>query len=97
MRADTPTHRRTSEASWTQSLTPRVPAASASQYGPTQPCEADFGSCVSAAVGPFLSAGGNVRALAGCDKNALAERLAPRVQCVGTKPTPAQLAAQLRA
>ena len=47
-------------------------------------------------MGPFFAAGGNVRALSACDKNAVAERLAPRIQCLGTKPTGAQLAAQLR-
>ncbi len=69
----------------------RLPPA---QVGPNQPCDANAGSCVSSVAQPFVAAGGNVRALAGCDRNALAARLAPRIQCVGTKPTAAQLSAQ---
>jgi hypothetical protein len=66
------------------------------QIGPDAPCEsADFGSCVSRVTPVFIGAGGNLRALIGCDKAGVAARLAPRVQCKGTKPTAAQLASQL--
>ena len=60
------------------------------------PCETNFGNCVTGLANVFVSAGGNLRALLNCDKNAVAADLAPRIACAGTKPTAAQLAAQLR-
>ena len=59
------------------------------------PCSTDFGSCVSGVAPVFLQAGGNINALAGCNKNDLSERIAARIQCVGTKPSAAQLRSQL--
>jgi hypothetical protein len=71
-----------------------IPATSP-QVGPTVPCDANVGACVQGFAPALIGAGANVRALLGCDTQANAARLSPRIQCVGTKPTAAQLATQL--
>ena len=61
------------------------------------PCTESVASCLSGIAPAFISAGGNFGALASCDKNAIAARLQPRVQCRGVKPTVGQIAGQLGA
>jgi len=61
------------------------------------PCDTDLSGCVSSLTSPFVQAGGNVQALLSCDKGAIAARVAPNVQCTGTKPTAAQIQGQLGA
>ena len=56
-----------------------------------------MGSCLSGIAPAFVSAGGNFGALAACDKNAIAARLQPRVQCRGEKPSVGAIAGQLGA
>ncbi len=69
--------------------------ATSPQLGPAIPCGEDIGSCVQGVAPAFVGAGGNIRALAACDKQASSARIAPRIQCVGTKPTANQIASQL--
>ena len=63
--------------------------------GSNEPCTESISPCLSGIAPAFLGAGGNIGALSGCDKNAIASRLQPRVQCKGVKPTVGQLAGQL--
>jgi len=54
------------------------------------------GSCVGGAASAFVAAKANVAALRGCDAGSAAQRIQPRISCVGTKPTVDQVANQLR-
>ena len=59
------------------------------------PCDQSLSQCVQSVTGPFLAASGNLQALLGCNRGAIAERLQPKLQCKGTKPTVDQVKAQV--
>jgi hypothetical protein len=65
------------------------------QVGPDVPCTESLTQCVSGITGPFLAAKGNLQALLGCNRNDIAARLQPKVQCKGTKPTLEQVKSQI--
>ena len=65
------------------------------QVGSDVPCDQSLAQCVSSVTGPFLAAKGNLQALIGCNRNDIAARLQPKIQCKGTKPTLEQVKAQV--
>ena len=59
------------------------------------PCDQSLAECVRSITAPFLSAGGNLQALLGCNRNDIAARIQPKIQCKGTKPTLDQVKSQV--